>query len=444
VRRALACAGAVVAVLLAAAVPARAASPTVEFTTPTDGQRLGEATFRFIATVRMPSGGTVRGNITVTWSSPDGRSVPGPTTVAAGNANSQRVEIPDRTFSFNGRYRVDVTATGRDGTFDTNGDENGGGRADFVVDAAPAKPAGLGTGVRDDRTVAVTWQANREPDMVGYKVERQLGSAPWEQVAVTDRSTTSVVDSATSERGGTYRYRVLAFRTSADSGKLNPSLPSDTSTADVPRPPVTTTTTSPPGPDGEEEATGGSRSGTSSGTGTGSTGSRPGSGAGAGSSAGSAGGAGGSTTSATLPSTGKVDLSGFAALLAQSRESGQSPSALAGEEDEGGFDETLPFSGRARDGAGDGDGSNDVAILEEGGADEGSDRLQSLAFLAGGLLATVLVMHLLWVRSELRRVEVLEAVTPEPPPARSPRRRRFVAAAEPDEAAEEREPVTVG
>lgn len=411
---------AVVALPLLLAGPAHAASPTVEFTTPTDEQRFDVSTFAFSATVRMPGSGSVRG-ATVSWFSAEGRPVPS-TTSHPTTANPLTLQLADRSFPWNGRYRVDVTATGRDGTLDTNGDETSTASADFVVDAPPAPPGTVTTAVTDDRKVRVSWPANAEPDLVGYEVQRQLGSAPWAQVAVTGTGTRNVLDAATAEKGGTYRYRVVAFRASADAGKLNPSQPSSTSTAKVPDPPVTTTTTSSttaPDDDEEEEGrTGGSRSGTS-GSGS-STGGRTGS---SGGSTTSTGGSG--TTATTLPTSGKVDLSGFASLLEQSRRNGQAPATLASGEDDGGFEETLPFSGRQRPtGDADDTAGNEVAILEEGVSDDGGDDVQSIAFLAGGLLATVLVMHLLWVRSEVHRAGVLEAVAPEAPPRR--RRRRVV------------------
>lgn len=417
-RRVLAGAAVVVLVLLGTAGPAHAAAPVVDFASPTHNQRFTVEAFAFDATVRMPNSGTLRGNAAVSWFSPEGRPVPAATTHATNNNSSIRIQLPTSTFPWNGTYRVDVAATGRDSVIDQT-DEPGGGQSQFVIDAPPEQPEKPTTAVNEQkREVTVSWKANEEPDLVGYEVQRQLGSASWEQVTVTGTTTTSVVDQSTSQTGGTYRYRVVAFRSSAEVGKLNPSAPSDTSTARVSAPPVTTTTTTttPPDDGGEGERAGGSRSGGSSGSG--STGGRTGSG-----SAGSTGSTGSSTggsSSTTLATSGKVDLSGFASLLDQARRTGQTPSGE--DEADGGFDETLPFSARQRNGSS-GDAGNDIAILEEGVSDDGSGRVQSFAFLAGGLLATVLVMHLLWVRSEMHRAEVLEAVAPEPLPAR-PRRRR--------------------
>jgi uncharacterized membrane protein YgcG len=414
VRRVLASGAVVVLVLLGTVGPAYAAGPIAAFASPTNNQRFSVSTIALDVTVSMPNSGTLRGNATVSWFSPEGRPVPAATTHATNNSSSIRIHLPTNSFPWNGTYRVDVTATGRDSVIDQT-DEPGGGQSQFVVDAPPAPPEKPSTAVNEQRReVTVSWNANGEPDLVGYEVQRQLGSAPWEQVTVTGTSTRTVVDQATSQAGGTYRYRVVAFRSSAEVGKLNPSAPSDTSTAKVSAPPVTTTTTTTPPDDGEEEErSGGSGSGGSTGSGSssGSGGARTGSG-----STGSTGG----SSSTTLATSGKVDLSGFASLLDQARRTGQTPPA----ETDAGFDETLPFSARQRNGSS-GESGDDVAILEEGVSDDDSGRLQSFAFLAGGLLATVLVMHLLWVRSEMHRAEVLEAVAPEPLPLPTrPRRRR--------------------
>ena len=140
-------------VLLLMAVPAHAAAPTVEFTSPTDEQRFETSTIVFSATVRMPGSGTVR-SATVSWFSAEGRPVPSTTTHAT-TANPLTLNLADRAFPWNGRYRVDVTATGRDGPVDTNGDEQSAASADFVIDAPPAPPVDVATAVTDDRRVRV-------------------------------------------------------------------------------------------------------------------------------------------------------------------------------------------------------------------------------------------------------------------------------------------------
>ncbi|HVM03388.1 MAG TPA: hypothetical protein VM263_12020, partial [Acidimicrobiales bacterium] len=95
-----------------------------------------------------------------------------------------------------------------------------------------------------------------------------------------------------------------------------------------------------------------------------------------------------------------------------------------------GFQGTLPFDVPAGGEDGEAVEEGDVGELaadtpdvrELGEEDASADRQRSLALFAGGLLATVLLMHVLWVKGEVKRVP-LEAVAPEgPPPAgRNPR-----------------------
>ena len=80
---------------------------------------------------------------------------------------------------------------------------------------------------------------------------------------------------------------------------------------------------------------------------------------------------------------------------------------------ETGFSETLPFAGGPELAEESGEVAGDSGQVEELGANEArSDSPRSLALLAAGLLATVLAMHLLWVKAEVDR-EPLEVLRPE-------------------------------
>ena len=418
-RRFLAAGGAAVLLVLAGAGPAAAAPPQISFASPSANQRYSSAAANLDVTVTMGNG-TLRGDVVVTWSGPAGAPVPAEYRHATGNnAGTVQIVRSNQSFPWNGAYAVTVRATGRAGGLFSNPDETHTATQPFVVDAPPAAPTGVTTAVDSgSRTVTVRWAPNTEAQLVGYEVQRQLGSAPWARVTVTDASTTGVVDEATADAGGTYRYRVVAFRHSADAGQLLASGPSDNSNAKVPAPPVTTTTTtttttapSGGGQSGTQRSTSRSGSGTSAGTGT----------------SGSAGSSSsGSSASSPLAGAGKVDLSGFSSLLEQARQAGQvPPGTTSTTEPDTGFDEKLPFAARpgTDDAEADGGRDGEQALGDSPASDDGTGRVQSLAFLAGGLLATVLVMHLLWVRGEIRRVDRLEALAPALPPER-PRRRR--------------------
>lgn len=406
-RRILAAGGAAVLLLLSSAGPAAAAPPEFLFASPTQNQRFATQTVTLDVTARM-NGGTLRGDVVVTWAGPAGVPVPGETRQPSGNDTSERVLLENQPFPWNGAYSVTVQATGRRDGIIAQPDEPGSVTRSFVVDAPPAPPTGVTTSLGTNRTVTVQWARNSEPDLVGYSVERQLGSEAFETVTATDTTTTRVVDESTTEAAGTYRYRVVAFRTSAEAGKLQVSNPSEPSSVRVPAPPPTTTTTTV----AERSGPGGGSSRTVPTTTTGS------STAGGGSTSSPSSG---SSTTPALSGAGKVDLSGFTTLLEQARQAGQVPSrTTATTEPDGSFDEKLPFAARPRRS---GDGEEMTLLDETPVAGDDGDDVQSLAFLAGGLLVTVVVMFLLWVQSQVRKVETLEPVAPREPPAR-PRRRR--------------------
>jgi hypothetical protein len=440
-KRLLAAGGVAALFLLHSAGPAAAAPPQITFAAPTANQRFSTPSTNLDVTVSM-SNGTLRGDIVVTWSGPAGAPVPAEIRHATGNnAGTVQITRSNQPFPWNGAYAVTVQATGRRSGVFSNPDESHTATQPFVVDAAPAPPTGLTTAVNSARTVTVRWTANTEAQLVGYEVQRQLGSAAWTRVTVTDASTTSVVDDGTTDTGGTYRYRVVVFRSSADAGQLLASGPSDTSIAKVPAPPVTTTTTTTTTvATGSGQTSGSQRSTTRSGTGTSSATGNTGS-----------SGSSKSSSSALLSDAGKVDLSGFSSLLEQARQAGQvPPGTTPTTEPDPGFDEKLPFAARPRGGGDSDDGGDTVVSDQPPVSDDDSGRVQSMAFLAGGLLVTVLVMVLLWVQMQVRRVDVGPPPPPLPPPAR-PRRQRATPTAwarfhaEPDvEAEKDREPAAVG
>jgi hypothetical protein len=154
-------------------------------------------------------------------------------------------------------------------------------------------------------------------------------------------------------------------------------------------------------PPGGSQASSGSSGSTGSGaSGTGSSGS---------------GGSGGST-SPRIATGGTVDLSGFAALLDQQRNAAQAAAAASGRplagEGEGpdtGFEQSLPFKKK-----GSGGGSDEAAVGQDGtalGATSEQGTRAPIAFVAASLLATVVLMHLLWLKREVDRVP-LPALVP--------------------------------
>lgn len=396
---------------LVAAAPAQAVAPTVQWNTPAPNGVQPNSAFDFSATVRTSSG-TLTRNITVTFTGPAGRTPPD-IVRTPGSVNAYTV-VQAVAFPWNGAYGVNLTASAKRDVLDNDTSDRTFPNS-FTVDALPATPSITAATDTKTRFVTVSWSANTEPDMVGYEVQKESSTGTWTAFAVTDR--TSIVDESTATKGGTYRYQVRALRQSAQPDKLNPSLYSSPAAATVAAPPTPpTSTTQPPGgggSGGEEETT--------PGTGSGGTGGSTG-GAGSGGAETGRSGTGSRSSGPALATSGKVDLSDYAALLAQQKAKAGG-SGDAGAEDDGTYEGTLPFKARAG-GEGD-DGEGEAALGEEPASDSGNR--QALGFLAGGLLATVLAMHVLWVRSEVHRAEALEALVPvevvDAPPAARRRRR---------------------
>lgn len=97
--------------------------------------------------------------------------------------------------------------------FDAAGNEN-----DFLESAraeatpqdgvAPAPPTGLAAGL-DAGTVALTWTANADADLDGYRLYRDLASAPTSLLTALPAAATAFTD-ADVEDGTTYFYRLTA------------------------------------------------------------------------------------------------------------------------------------------------------------------------------------------------------------------------------------------
>ena len=401
---------------LVAAVPAHAGTPAFDFTAPARGQVFTTEGFTFDVNVRMPtSDGRLVGDVTVNFTQVPGKPTPGPINRTPGSVQSYRITQPV-SFPYNGQYEVKVTAGGRNNFLDGNTAPVTDGTT-FTIDANPRVPTGVNASADSKtRVVTVAWAPNPEPDRVGYVVQKQGSGGGWSDFAATDK--TSITDESTAKAGGTYNYRVRAVRHSARPNELNQSEPSAPRAAGVPPPPAPPPTTAPAG---GEEGDGETDRGVSTDGAGGGEGGTPGDG-GSGTEAGSEAGSGGTVTDAGRPggprlaTSGKVDLSDFNSLLAKSgsRPGGGPGGELASGEDDGTYDETLPFG--ARRGGQEGDELGDEAAVGDDLGDEPAGNLQALGFLAGGLLATVLAMHVLWVRSEVHRAEQLDLLAPEGPP----------------------------
>lgn len=383
--------------LVLAAAPAQAGTPTFQFLSPTKGQTLTTQDVGFHLRVGMPtSEGRLQGDVTVDFAVPAGAEGLPRLTRGAQDQRSVDVTAP-LTLRWNGTYTAHAAARGRTNVLDQDTSTRRDS-ATFVIDAPPQQPTGVTTSVDPDtRVVTVSWAPNPEPDLIGYEVQKQAPDGRWVQFAVTAEP--SVSDQSTAYAGGTHRYRVVALRRAADPQYANSSSPAEAG-ADVPAPPPGT----PPPPDGGGSSGGGTGGGRNTGNqagGGGNGGAGPGGGNGSTAN-------GGARSLPPLTSSGKVDLSDLNRLMAQSQQQGGRPGEPG--EDDGTYDPTLPFG--ARQGGNGGEDDDGGSALGPGENEDVAGRLQSLGFLAGGLLATVLAMHVLWIRSEVHRAEKAEALAP--------------------------------
>lgn len=113
----------------------------------------------------------------------------------------------------NGEYVIAATAI-------ANGGADAKAIYRVIVDNPPATPTGVSATVTGDG-VSLTWDPNREPDLLGYEVERGIEG----DFEILGRTTeTSAVDPA---GPGTYSYRVTAIRSSSARSTGRPSTPSE-------------------------------------------------------------------------------------------------------------------------------------------------------------------------------------------------------------------------
>jgi hypothetical protein len=362
-----------------------APAPNFEFTSPSTDLR---------GHYSVPNGTTIS-DLTVTVKTPDGQTVSQPFSPSCPPCSFEWVPP---AWARNGAYTATAVANGQTNDIFNPQPVSGTASVSFYVSAPPQTPSGVKTSADDSaRSVTVSWNANPEPDLVMYVIGRYYGTSSSAKAFFVDPSQTSFLDKLGSSPAGSYRYDVYAVRSAAKSSeKPIPSNSAGTSTASVRSAPSTTNTTT--------GGSGGNTSTTVSPSGSGSSSSSSSS----------------SSSGSALAQKGKVDLSGFGNLLAQSgglpARSASPPGTL---EPDPGFDQTLPYGSRPP--AQSGSDNNNTAAL--GAPDSqrltsSKERPTSLLFLAAGLLATVLLMHLLWVKSEVDRtpLDPLPAPTPRPQP----------------------------
>jgi hypothetical protein len=113
----------------------------------------------------------------------------------------------------------------------------------------------------------------------------------------------------------------------------------------------------------------------------------------------------------------KLDLSAFAAALnaAKAKHGGNNDNGgiTSASEADNGYKSQLPYGSPPPNTAEDG-GSQAASPPLTRASTNGKDNVRTAAAVAGGLLAIVLAMHGMWLRAEVKRASLLEAVEPEP------------------------------
>lgn len=291
---------------------------------------------------------------------------------------------------YNGKYRAEVTADHEGGTLDINSEPTASASREFFVAAPPEVPGNVRAVVdSESRGVILSWNANTEKDLLFYVVKRAKGDGAYTPLATTEGpGETSIADPSTAESGGDYRYQVVAVRRGENADIGVTSDPSPPATASVPAPPGPPTTVGPG--DTTQSTTPGGGTTPSNTTGTTFPANSPG----------------------ALKKSGTLDLSGFSSIQNQARRP-----AVRSVAPDPGFTGTLPFAStnttRLLDESEQSAAPvDDPEVRELGAEDASNDRQKSAAFLAAGLLATVLLMHVLWLKGEVQR-EPLEVLVPE-------------------------------
>jgi hypothetical protein len=235
----------VAASLLVIFVPAAGASdaPSISIDSPGPGAVVDTSSIAISGRASMhPLAGLETNTVTrvsVSLDSPVGGPLPGCDPCNEGEGFS----VPfswSTDLAYNGPYTVSVSAAGREGPIDLNGEEAASASLDFQVAAPPGAPGGVKAAVNPDRTVTVSWERNGEPDMIGYRVQRRdPGSQSFVDAgALVGHPSSSLVDPApATAAGGAYAYRVQAIRVGGSGGPDTALGSSYASTgADVPTP----------------------------------------------------------------------------------------------------------------------------------------------------------------------------------------------------------------
>ena len=299
--------------------------------------------------------------------------------------------IPGFTASVNGTYYAESAAYVQCvpvGSSCVAGDSNS---PNYVINIPPSTPTVTANYDAASGKVHVNWTSDSNAADETFELVRSVDGAT--NLINISPTSTSYTDTDVS-LGHTYTYVVQASRPDVNGGSFSATSDpaSPTATVTTPAPPTPTTTTTVPGAGGQT----------------------PGS-------------TGGPTTTTKLIAPGlkppsnytpsKLDLSAFAAALnaAKAKHGGSSDNGgiTSASEADNGYKSQLPYGSSPPNTAEDG-GSQAASPPLTRASTNGKDNVRTAAAVAGGLLAIVLAMHGMWLRAEVKRASLLEAVEPEP------------------------------
>lgn len=127
-------------------------------------------------------------------------------------------EYIDGTAEFGKPYRYLVQSIVKVGDSEAQSDLSGEAAITPVDTFPPAAPAGL-TAVPSTASIELVWERNTEPDLVGYRVYRAIGGAPFELLA--DAQLLPAYSDHKIQSGKTYRYAVSAVKNNKKESKLS-------------------------------------------------------------------------------------------------------------------------------------------------------------------------------------------------------------------------------
>jgi hypothetical protein len=181
-----------------------------------------------------PSQGQITSvQITITSKDHPGATFPATVTKSPSGQSGQQQQqwafsgsVPSsQSLTWNGPYQVVAAATEDDSGTRHQGTSS---PVNFAEGVLPQVPSGVSAAKdADGRAATVSWQANPEPDILGYEVQRaSANGSDWSTVSPSPRVTDTNYRDTSVQQGSDYQYRLIADRSGAQQGQTLRSSPS--------------------------------------------------------------------------------------------------------------------------------------------------------------------------------------------------------------------------